>query len=558
MGLFFVVVAACLGGLLSKALKLPSLVGYIVVGIVVGAILPPSFKEVSGLAQIGIILLLFSVGLELSFEKLSKYLSVSVFGAILQMVLFSFVGYFILHGLGFSSLPAIILSIGFSVSSTAVLVKILGDKGETDTIHGEIMLGWSLVQDLAVIPIMVVLPILAVNLPVGIIAPILLSLAKAALVIVGTVILAKIVVPYFIHLLAGTNSRELLLLASIAMALGTATITSLFGISPALGAFLAGIVISESQENHAVFAETRPLRDLFVALFFVTLGFLVSPSVIISNLGLIIVLTLIVILLKAVIVFIISSLFGYKGRTAVSVSFGLVQVGEFAFVIFSSALALGILGKEETSIGISVTLLTLIISPILYNSVLPFWRKIRNVTSGVPALAHIFSAGEHHEAGTEELKDHIIICGYGRMGKWIGRAFQTFEIPFVVVDYNQNVVQELKRNGTPVLYGDPTEPEVLEAVGIRNSKAIILAIPDRIAQETLIAYVQTVAPATKIISRAHLDSDWDKLKDLQVDKVVQPEFEAALAIVRSVLGSMGKSNEDISAVTKSLRLSRSK
>jgi len=267
---------------------------------------------------------------------------------------------------------------------------------------------------------------------------------------------------------------------------------------------------------------------------------------------------LIILVLKAVVVFGVSTAFGYKGRTAISESFGLSQVGEFAFVIFSSAMLLKLMSSQETSIGISVTLLTLIISPILYNWATPFWQKMRTITSKSKLLSGLFLAGEKRQQGDAEFSDHIIICGYGRVGKWIGNAFQEFGIPFVVIDYNQNIVRELKNENTPVLYGDPTEPEILEAAGIRNSKAVILAIPDRVAQETLIAYVQTVAPNTKIISRAHQDIDWDKLKGLRVDKVVQPEFEAAIAIIRNVTQSMGKSKEEISAVTKSLRLSRSR
>jgi monovalent cation:H+ antiporter-2, CPA2 family len=275
-------------------------------------------------------------------------------------------------------------------------------------------------------------------------------------------------------------------------------------------------------------------------------------------LGLIIILTLTILVLKAVVVFGVSSAFGYKGKTAIANSFGLSQVGEFAFVIFSSAAILRLISSQETSIGISVTLLTLLISPILYNWAHPFWQKMRTLTAKYPRLSALFLAGERKEAGENEYANHIIICGYGRVGKWIGKAFQEFGIPFVVIDYNQKVVQDLKDASMPVLYGDPTEPEILEAVGIRKAKAVILAIPDRVAQETLITYVQTVSPNTKIISRAHQEIDWEKLKGLKVDKVVQPEFEAAIAIVRSVSESMGKSKEEISAVTKSLRLSRSR
>ncbi len=553
MGLFFVIVAAALGGFLAKLLKLPSLVGFIVIGIVVGALLPPSLKQVSSLADIGVILLLFTIGLELSFDRLSKYFNIAVFGSVIQMVLSAVFLYLILGIFHLPSVAAIVLALGFSVSSTAVVVKILGDKGELDTIHGGIIFGWLLVQDLAVIPMMVILPLLAGGGEIA--AGLLLSLTKAALVILGVVFLGRKLAPFIIHKLAASNSREVLLLASIALALGTAAITSYFGVSPTLGAFLAGIVISGCQEEHAIFAETRPLRDLFLALFFVTMGFMVTPAFIVSNFGLIIALTVIVLLLKIIIVFLISVLFGYRGKTAIANSFALPQVGEFAFVIFSEGMALKLLSPQETSVGIAVALITLIISPVLYNAVVPFWRKLRVWSEKNPALAKIFSAGEKHTAETAGYKDHIIICGYGRVGKWIGKALTSFDIPFVVVEYNQDIVQDLTLNGIPVLYGDPTEPEVLEAVGVRYSKAVILAIPDRVAQETLITYVQTVAPSTKIISRAHQDVDWEKLKDLKVDKIVQPEFEAAIAIVRNVLGSMGKSKEEISDITKSLRLS---
>ncbi len=557
MGLFFIVVAAVAGGFLAKVLKVPGLVGYIITGIAVGAILPQGLKEVSGLAQVGIILLLFSIGIELSFERLSRYLNIAVFGAIIQIILVTLFSYIILHIFGFSSAVSLVLSLGFSVSSTAVLVKLLADRGETDTIHGEIMIGWLLVQDLAVIPMMVALPFFVAS-GGDWVSGAISSAIKVLLVILGVVLLGRKIAPYFIHLLAGTNSRELLLLASISLALGTAAVTSFFGISPALGAFLAGVVISESQEHHAVFAEMRPLRDLFVALFFVTLGFLVDPTVIISKFGLIVILTLIVIALKILVTFVVSSIFGYKGKTGIANSFGLAQVGEFAFVIFSASLALRILSPEETSVGIAVTLLTLIFSPILYRSVVPFWRKMKLLTVKYPALSKLVMSGERHDFDTSTFKDHIVICGYGRVGSWVGKALKEYGIPFVVVEYNQKVVQDLKDAGVTVVYGDPTEPEVLEAVGIRGAKAIILAIPDRVVQETLITYVQTVAPEVKIISRAHRDEDWEKLKTLRVDKIIQPEFEAALQIIRSVLASRGKNKDEISDLVRNLRVSHSK
>ncbi|HET7099094.1 MAG TPA: cation:proton antiporter [Patescibacteria group bacterium] len=556
LGLFLIAMASVLGGLLAKSLKLPSLVGYIIAGIVFGAMLPESFNDIVNLAQIGTILLLFSIGIELSFDSLTKYFKVAIFGSLIQIVLVTLSSWFIMLLFGFNSVTSFILALGFSLSSTAVVVKILAERGEGETVHGGVMLGWLLVQDLAVIPIMVFLPLLG-NLSSGWVTVLAISLLKAIIVVIVAVVMGKIVFPIVIHKVAEANSRELLLLSSIALALGTATATSYFGISPSLGAFLAGIVISESQEHHAIFAETRPLRDLFVALFFVSLGFLVNPAVIFSKFFLIILLAAIVLLLKAVIVFFVSVAFGYRGKTAIANSFGLAQVGEFAFVIFSVALSLNLLSPENTSLGISVTLVTLMVSPILIKYAVPAWRKFRDLSSGIPVISAMFSSGEKHNLNPDILENHIIICGYGRVGKWVGKALTQFSIPFIVVEYNQKIVNELKDSGVAVLYGDPTEPEVLEAVGIRGASAIVLAIPDRIAQETLIAYTQSVAPNVKIISRAHLDEDWEKLRTLRVDKVVQPEFEAALEIIRTILP--GKRNsDDVESSLRSLRMSHSR
>ncbi len=549
-GLFFVLLASVIGGFLAKFLKVPSLVGYILGGAVFGVLLPEPYKNVQSLAGLGTILLLFSIGVELSFDKLSKFLKIATVGALIQIVIVTLLMTLLLPLFGLTYLTAFVLSLGFAMSSTAVVVKILSDSGELETIHGGIMLGWLLVQDLAVIPAMILLPALSTGFTPQVIPYLLLSLLKALVVVIATILLGKLIIPFILHKVADTNSRELLLLTAVCLALGTAAATSLFGISTALGAFLAGVVISESQEHHAIFAETRPLRDLFVALFFVTLGFLIDPNILLSQTSSILLISTAVILIKILVVGFISIVSEYKGKTAIATSLGLSQVGEFAFVIFTSASAINVIAEKELNIGIGVTLVSLFAAPILYKLTMPVWKKLKRFK--------VFSPTEKMESLNQELTNHIIICGYGRVGKWVGRALTDFKIPFIVVEYNQKIVQDLKLQGTLVIYGDPTEPEVLEAVGIRRSKALVVAIPDRIAQETLITYVQTVAPDVKIISRAHLDEDWEKLRTLRVDKVVQPEFEASIEIVKSILRGIGKSTEEISASTKSLRLSHSK
>ena len=360
--------------------------------------------------------MLFSVGIELSLSKLARVAKVAVIGAIIQMAFISLLAYGLLSVLGLNPLTAFILAFGFSLSSTAVVVKILTDKGEENTLHGEIMIGWLLVQDLAVIPMMVVLPAIASPGEGGVIGASILALGKAVAVVVGTLALGKLIVPFVIHKIAAINSRELLVLSSLTLALGTAFLTSYFGVSPALGAFLAGVVISESQENHAVFAETRPLRDIFVALFFVTLGFLVTPQTVIANIGIILVMATLVIVAKALAVFVLTVGLGYHGKTAIAVALGLSQIGEFAFVIFSLALALGLIEPTTATIGVATTLLTLVATPFLFRSITPTWRKARDSFVKISFLEKIVTGGDRRESPAVEYKEHIIICGYGRQG----------------------------------------------------------------------------------------------------------------------------------------------
>jgi len=548
--LFLLILAAVCGGIIARVLKISPLVGYIVGGIVFGTILPPQVKNVARLSEIGTILLLFSIGLELSLTRLSRFIKIAVFGSLAQIVLVSLILFFFLQSLGFEPLTAFVLATGFSLSSTAIVVKVLGDRGELDTIHGGISFGWLLVQDLAVIPIMVVLPVLGQIGESGLFLSIAFSLAKALGIILGAILLGKMIVPYLIHKIAEVNSRELLTISSVGLALGTAVGTSLLGVSPSLGAFLAGVVISEGQEHHAIFAETRPLRDLFVALFFVSLGFLITPSVVAGNLGIIFLLAAAVVVLKIVITFLITTAFGFKGRTAVANAFGLGQVGEFSFVIYSAALALGLLTRDNVTIGIGVTLVTLIVSPLLFRAILPVWRKLKKFK--------IFSPGEKCFFDNESLENHIIICGYGRVGSWVGKALENFNIPFVVIEYDRGIVSELREKGIPVLYGDPGEVEILNSVNVQAAKVLVLAIPDMIAQENLITYAQTLAPQVRIISRVHRGSDWEKFKTLRVNKIVQPEFEAAMAITRSILSSMGKDKVQIADIVKKIRISHAK
>ena len=406
LALFIVLSSALMGGYIAKRLKFQPIIGYILAGVITSAIFPISGLGIEKLAEIGGILLLFSIGLELSVNKFKNILKKILIASVLQMLLVTVFLFFVLRLFGFSNISSFVLAIGFSLSSTAVVVKTLFDRGESETIHGKLMIGWLLVQDLAVIPIMVILPILASNQESVIVLG-GIAILKAIFLIVVSIVLGKHVVPFFVHKITILNSRELLVLTSIALAVGAAVGVSFFGISATLGAFIAGFVISESQENHTIFAEVRPLRDLFVALFFVTLGFFVTPEAILNNLTKIILISLLIILVKFLVVLAINYLFKFKGKTMVFSALGLAQVGEFAFIIFGSATAMGLISKEVSSLGITVGLVTLIVSPFVYGNSMRIWRVLKN-------RFKIFSSLERNLSLEDMYRDHIIILGFGK------------------------------------------------------------------------------------------------------------------------------------------------
>ncbi len=556
LDLFFVFFAALIGGLVSRVIKAPTLIGYILAGLAASLVLPliglmgPEEQfNIQSLAELGIILLLFSIGLEVSVQKLFKVGNIVLYGAIAQILLTIAFSWVELQLLGLSSTTAIIFAIGISLSSTALVVKLLTDRNEKGTVYGEIMIGWLLMQDLAVIPIMALLP--AFGGHGNFLALATTSLVSSAAALFAVFFLGRLVVPSIIHKVASFNSRELLSLTAFCIAIGTAFLVSAFGVSAALGAFLAGVVISESQENHAVFAEMRPLRDLFVVLFFVSLGFFVSPAAILANLPLIISMVIFVIIIKVLVILGIMVFTGHYGKNTIAVSMGLAQVGEFSFVIYLAAARMGILTPELTTVGIAVSLISLMLTPLLFKNIVPVWRKMK----AFPAIGKYFLRGYNKEIDDREFKNHIIICGYGRVGKWVGRAMELADVDFVAIDYNQKIVEKARKIGIKALYGDPSDPEILKESDLSSARAIVITIPDIVSQHETVSFVQSHAPEVKIIVRGDLDEDVQTLKTLKVEKVIQPEFEGSIAIVKDIFQTMGKSKEEISMRLKNLRLS---
>lgn len=551
-------VIAFIGGVIVRKIRLPLLTGYVFAG-VLGGIFFPQLKESQGvatLANVGVAFLLFALGVEFSLYKLRQVKKVVFYGGILQILATIFWGMFLFSFFGMSLYESIFLGSVFSLSSTAVVVKILSDRGEMDTLPGEIMIGILVMQDLAVLPMAIILPTIATLSPsTGIIfslSQILLSLIKAGFLLSAILLLGKRGMPFLINKIASLNSRELLLLAVSGLCLTAALFTHLLGLSFALGAFLAGILIAETSSRHAVFSEIRPLRDVFSIIFFVSLGLFFNVNFFLSSFLLIIVFSVAILLVKSVVVFFITLNFGYHLKTAFYASLGIFQVGEFAFLLSRSELLSGHISQQTYSLVLATTLITLVATPFVF-SVLPrlyiflehnFFVKL--------SFFKKFLYLKESFVIPEELSGHVIICGYGRVGRHIGRALELARIPFVVIDYNHSVVNSLREHGQKVVFGDPTEIDVLKAAGVSVCRAVVIAIGDRWSQEIITSLILTLNSRAAILCRSHYDEDRERLLASGVNFVIQPEFEAGLAMIGRILSIYDRDLE-ISSLTSQIR-----
>ncbi len=529
---------ALIGGILAKRFKQPIILGYLIIGLLF-SLIPHHFldwKNLKVMADIGVAFLMFTLGLEFSFNRFRKIKDVVLWGGILQITLVLAIFLVILPLLGFSFADSFYIAAAFSLSSTAVVVKILSDKGQLLTLPGQIMVGWLLLQDLAVLPMMILLPSFARAESAGW-SQVLPSLGRSIVVLYVVLILAKKIVPKLVDWVASFNSRELLLLFVVSLALLAAFFTYSLGMSFAIGAFIAGLIISSTVESYAIFAEIRPLRDLFITVFFLILAMTTNPLQWLIHWQLILELVLILILVKLLVVSGLIFYFGYHSKVAFLVGVGLVQVGEFGFVLAQEGLHQSLITPTSYSTIIAVTLLTIILTPFLFESGTKVYEAIRRFTHRyLPQLA-VFLFPEYQEDKAEEeldIKNHIIICGYGRMGRYIGRALQLSKIPFIVIDYNKQVVAQLEQASIPVIYGDPAEFEVLKRAQVKTAKAIVIAIPDFYTQSRIITQAKTLNPQVKILCRTHQEGDVPRLRTLGAEIIVQPEFEAGVYVVNKL------------------------
>lgn len=559
--LVIILLTSFIGGVIAKKLKFPVIVGYALSGIFVGGVLQsyvPLRQEINGIAQIGVALLLFTVGLEFSVSRLREMGEVIFLGSLVQVLLTVLFAVVIFPFFGMDFYTALFLGAVFSLSSTAAVLKVLSDKGEMETLHGEISAGWLFMQDLYTLPLFILLPAIGkimLGTPGGLGSTVAFgkSLAIALVAFFGVLLLGKRTVPWIFGKIANLGSRELVLTAAVGICLSFAYVFQQAGLSYAMGAFVAGVLLASSTAHHGIFAEVRPLRDIFATVFFVSLGFLIRPEFFLENWATILLFTLLVIGIKFIISVLLVFLLGYHAKTAMLVGFSLISIGEFAFILALIGSSSRLISEHAFQLILSVSFATLIISmPILTLSDRLYYLIRRCTGNLFPLKKYISPVNTAPFPNAQVWNNHVVVLGHGRVGKHICHTLFCAGIPFVVVDYNHVLVEKLKNKGIHVIYGDPAEIDVLEFAHVKDAKIIILAYADRHSQESVIVNALTLNPAIKIICRTHVEEDRKKLISLGVHAVIQPEFEAALSMTKILLRMLGTEEHILHEKMKSI------
>ncbi|MFZ5641370.1 MAG: cation:proton antiporter, partial [Bacillota bacterium] len=485
---------------LFHKIKIPAVVGYLLTGILAG---PHGLKmvneihEVEMLAEIGIVLLLFTIGLEFSFDRLFKIKKPVILGGSLQVALTSFAALAIAQGFGLPLGRAVFIGFLISLSSTAIVLKLIQQRAEIDSPYGRASLGILIFQDIIIVPMIIFTPLLAGT--GGSVSGSLLALVtKGVGIIVFVIISAKWVVPHLLFQIARTRNRELFLLSIVVMGLAVAWLTSSIGLSLALGAFLAGLIISESEYSHQALGSILPFRDVFTSFFFVSVGMLLDVGYVIQNPGLVALAALGVLVLKALVAGAAVVLIGFPLRAAVLVGLALSQVGEFSFILSETGLQYGLLAGGSYQLFLAVSILTMAVTPFVIAAA----PGAADLVLRLPLPARLKSGWDPvQETKETDIRDHLIIIGYGINGKNVARAAYAADIPYVIIEMNAETVREEREKGEPIIFGDAAQEAVLKHVNVKEARVVVVAISDPAATRRIIEAARRFNPKVYIIVR---------------------------------------------------------
>jgi CPA2 family monovalent cation:H+ antiporter-2 len=561
---------AALGGLLAHRLGLSPILGYLLAGVVIGPQTPGFVADVAiarQLAEIGVVLLMFGVGLQFDLKDLAAVKNVAIPGVIGEIIVGVALGVLIALSFGWPPEAGLVLGIAGSVASTVVLTRALGEQEMLETVHGHIAVGWSVLDDIFTVFVLVILPALAISISD---APsqggaIFTSLAWAILklVVLGglLVFLGRRTIPWMLSHVARERSRELFTLAVLAVALTIAAGAALFfGVSIALGAFLAGLAVAQSEVSHQAAAEALPMRDAFAVLFFTSVGMLFDPKTFLHSPGFILAILGIILVAKPLTVLAITWAQGYSVRTALTVVVSLSQIGEFSFILADLAAALRLLPFEGQSLIVSCALVSIALNPLLFRVIGPveawlhtrerLWRTVshrsedrgRSLTRATQALL-----AERPDAV------HAIVVGYGPVGQTVSRILKDFDMQPVIIDMNVDTIRSLSGLGEPAIYGDASRPDILKAAGIDKARYLLLTLPDRTARTRTILTARRLNSDLRIFVRARYLIERAWLKELGATEVCYEEAEAATGLAALLLQEVGASEEQITAEINRIR-----
>lgn len=537
--LVFALGVAVVGAILAARLGQSVILGYLLAGVVIGPYTPGFVGDpaaVEGLADVGIILLLFAIGVHLSVRDLIRVGRVALVGGVAQVLATLGVGYAVGLALNWPSVQSLFLGAVVAISSSAVLGKVIEEHGEGDSEHGRIALAWSTVQDLATIALVVVLSAVAgsetgTGSPLGL--ALLVGLGKAALFLAVLIPLGLVVLPRLFERVAALRNREVFVLLVAAVALGIAYASSFFGVSLALGAFVAGIVVGESDLSHQILGAILPLRDIFAALFFVSVGMLVDPAFVARHWPLVLLAVVLIVLVKGALIAGLVALFRYPVRTALFAGVLLAQAGEFSFLLARLGADLHAITGAVFSLLLAGAVVSIVLAPALYRAAAPLsaWAEARRPR---PALA---APDEPNVRAAQELRGHAVVCGYGRVGRVIVEALR-FHLPLLVVEQDPRVVRALRERAWPgvtALVGDAANPVLLERMRLDRARLLVAAVPDALAVREVVAHARRVNPELDIVVRTHSQAERDHLARYGVTESVVGELELAREMTRYAL-----------------------
>ena len=518
--------------------RLPGTGGFMITGVVIGPYGLGLIRDVHAievLAEIGVVLLLFTIGLEFSLRRILDMKRLVLIGGSLQVTITTMGATAIAYLLGRPINQAIFFGFLFALSSTAIVLKSYIDRAEIDSPHGRAGVGILLFQDLSIVPMMLMVPILGGSQERSL-TRIGLTLGVAILAIAGIILAARIIVPYLLYHIVRLRSSEVFIISIVLLSLGTSWLTSQFGLSLALGAFIAGMVLSESEYSHQVAADILPFRDVFNSIFFISIGMLLSASALASDVGIVLAWVAALIIGKALIVMGVIRILGYSLRVSIMTAVGLAQVGEFSFILAKVGSAEGLLSAPDYQRFLAASILSMIATPFLIKAAPRIGYAVHSLF-GPDSLLEPSVTGV--DAGDDSLRGHVVVIGYGLNGRNLARVLRSTRVPYVVLDLNAEAIREAGVRGERVVYGDATRREVLLHVGTEHARILVVAISDPAATRLTAGLARQMNPNIHIIVRTRYMSEMQDLRQLGADEIIPEEFETSIEIFSRVLAEYG-------------------